>query len=47
MWADMPWCPLDSLGRAGAGLASAGNPNSLHHASLILSVLLIGFQLSK
>lgn len=48
MWANMPWSPLDSLGRVGAGFASAGNPNSLHHAShILLSVLLSEFQLSK
>lgn len=44
----MPWCPLDGCGRVGTGLASAGNPGSLHHALCILfSVLLTGFQLSK
>lgn len=47
MWATMPQWPLDSLGRAGAGLASAGNPSSLYHAFHILSsILLTGFQLS-
>lgn len=44
----MPRCPLGGCGRVGAGLASAGNPDSLRHALCILfSVLLTGFQLSK